>query len=417
MDANGQQARGRIVMEELEHDGPVDDPQLIAHKVRVHLNNKQSAWMRHNCVACRLAYNFAVAKLRDSKKEDGERFPSAFSVSKQWTQERDERHPWMLERGLNMDTISGVFATRYAAALNQWKLSGWSPDKVPVFHGRREKLRSTWRGRLIKQTGPRTFTLPGKQGSIRIGDDLRFDGEIRSVTFSFNAGKWYASFLIKAVVPRPSPAPSGTAVGVDVGVAQFASLSNGKQYPPAQDYQRELDKLAKLQRQAARMQGPIKNTRKASHNWRKHQAKIAKQHARISNKRRHYSEFVTKKIATQFNVVAIEDLKVKNMTASAKGDAENPGSKVAQKSGLNRSVLNGGFFQFRSRLEAKVSARAGSVIAVNPAYTSQTCAACGHVARENRLDQATFRCVECGHEANADVNAAQNILTRAIAGA
>ena len=102
------------------------------------------------------------------------------------------------------------------------------------------------------------------------------------------------------------------------------------------------------------------------------------------------------------------------MTRSAKGDAETPGKNVKAKSGLNRSMLNGAFGMFRTRLEAKVGARNGVVIAVNPAYTSQTCVECGHVAKENRPDQATFKCVECGHEANADVNAARNILLQAL---
>jgi IS605 OrfB family transposase len=163
------------------------------------------------------------------------------------------------------------------------------------------------------------------------------------------------------------------------------------------------------------MDGPIRGKRKASKNWLKQNQRIRKLHQHIANKRRHYTEVVSKDVATRFQTVAIEDLKVKNMTASAKGDAENPGKKVAQKAGLNRSILNGGFGMFRTRLEAKVKARGGQVIPVNPAYTSQTCPACLHVAKENRPDQATFQCVECGHTNNADINAAQNILLRSLA--
>ena len=418
---------------------------LVAHKVKIHLNNKQSSWMKDNCIACRLAYNFAIDRLRKpmmaydacidaatenqpskfSSRIDGAiqpasldfkkvKFPSAFDISKEWTIQRDFLHPWMKERNLHLDTISGVFNNNYGAALNQWKVAKWHKDKMPNFHGRGGKLSSIWRGRSIKQISRKTFELPKGNGTFRLGCELRFDGEVRSVTFSQSAGDWYASFLVKTDLPKPDPAPAGTVVGIDMGVAQFASLSTGEQFPPSMDYAKELEKLAKLQRQLSRMDGPIRGQRKASKNWLKQQKRIQKQHQHIANKRRNYTEIVSKSVATRFETVAIEDLKIRNMSASAKGDDVTPGKNVAQKAGLNRSILNGGFYQFRTRLEAKVNARGGQVIAVNPAYTSQTCAACGHTAKENRPNQATFKCVSCGHEDNADVNAAMNIMIRAL---
>lgn len=416
---------------------------LVAHKVKVHLNNRQSDWLKDNCIACRLAYNFAIDRLRHptmpyeacldaadqpvkfSSRIDGAlqpawldfkqvKFPSAFDVSKQWTIERDSLHPWIKQRGLNLDTVSGVFNNNYGAALNQWKVAKWARDKMPTFHGKGKKLSSTWRGKNIKQIDVLRFALPNKMGMFRIGCPLRFYGEIRSVTFSQEGGDWYASFLMKADLPKPKPAPENTAVGIDVGVKQFASLSTGEQMPPGMDYQHHLDQMAKIQQRLSKMQGPVRGKRKASKNWLKQKQKLSRLHRKIANQRRHYIEYTSKRIADQFQTVAIEDLKIKNMTASAKGDEVTPGKNVAQKSGLNRSILNGGFYQFRTRLEAKVNARDGVVIPVNPAYTSQTCPACGYVAKENRPEQALFICGECGHTNNADINAAQNILMRAL---
>lgn len=423
----------------------MNTPELVAHKVRVHFNNKQASWIRDHCIARRLAYNFAVHALNNplttyggcldaatgdepaqfSSRIDGAiqpgylafkrvEYPTPERVSKQWTQQRDFLHPWMKERGLNLDVVSGVFVQNYGAAMNQWKVAQWSRDKKPTFRKKGAPLSSTWRGRQIKQIDEKTFALPNKRGTFRLGRPLRFDGEIRSVTFSENGGKWYAAFLIKTKLTRPAPAPTGTVVGVDVGVVQFVSLSTGEQFPPGQDYDQEQDRLTRLQQRLSKMAGPVRGQRKASKNWLKQKAKIQQQHRRIANKRRHYTEIVSKDVTSRFQTVAIEDLRLKNMTKSAKGNADNPGKMVAQKSGLNRSILNGGFYMLRSRLEAKAKARGGVVIPVNPAYTSQTCPACGHVAKENRPDQATFRCVECGHTANADVNAAQNILIRAL---
>jgi len=272
----------------------------------------------------------------------------------------------------------------------------------------------TFRGRVIKPIKPNVYALPNKRGTFRLGAPLRFDGEVRSVTFSYEGGKWYGSFLIKTQLPRTEPAPAGTAVGVDLGVAKYAALSNGQHYEPVASFDADMEKLAKLQRQLSRMEGPVKGKRKASKNWLKQRAKVDKQYRRIANRRRDHAENITKDLASNYQIIAIEDLKVKNMTASAKGDTENPGKNVAQKSGLNRSLLNGGFHMFRTRLEAKAAARNGVVVPVNPAYTSQTCPACGHVAKENRPDQATFLCVNCGHTDNADVNAARNILHRGL---
>ena len=109
-------------------------------------------------------------------------------------------------------------------------------------------------------------------------------------------------------------------------------------------------------------------------------------------------------------VVYVEDLKIRNMTRSARGTKETPGRNVRQKSGLNRSILSQGWGTFLSLLEYKVSWAGGMVVRIPPQYTSQTCAACGHVFPEIRTTQARFRCVSCAHADHADVNAAKNIL-------
>ncbi len=250
---------------------------LVAHKVKAHLNNKQSSWMRDHCIACRLAYNFAFEKLRSpmmsyeacleaaeqparySSRIDGAvqpalldfkkiKFPSAFDVSKQWTLERDGRHPWMKEKGLNLDTVSGVFNNNYGAALNQWKKAKWHPDKKPTFHGKGHKLSSTWRGRAFKPVDGKTFAFPNKRGTFRLGCPLRFQGELRSIHFTWEGGAWYASFLIKTSLQKQESAPQGTVVGIDVGVAQFASLSDGEQFAPAMDYEGSSQKTEKIVR-------------------------------------------------------------------------------------------------------------------------------------------------------------------------
>ena len=150
--------------------------------------------------------------------------------------------------------------------------------------------------------------------------------------------------------------------------------------------------------------------KKFSSNWKKRKAAIARLHIRIADARNDFLHKVSTAISKSHAVVYIEDLKVRNMSASARGTVENPGKCVRQKAGLNKAILDQGWFEFRRQLSYKEQWRGGLVVAVPPQYTSQTCAGCGHVCAENRRSQALFVCVACGHEDDADVNAAKNVM-------
>jgi putative transposase len=135
-------------------------------------------------------------------------------------------------------------------------------------------------------------------------------------------------------------------------------------------------------------------------------------HARIGNARGDYLHKATSAISKNHAMVCIEDLQVKNLSKSAAGTAENPGQNVRAKAGLNKSILDQGWYEFRRQLEYKLQWAGGTLIAVPPRNTSQQCPVCGCVSAGNRLTQARFRCVECLHEDNADVVGAINILAR-----
>src|SRR5690606_34297404 len=120
-------------------------------------------------------------------------------------------------------------------------------------------------------------------------------------------------------------------------------------------------------------------------------------------------------LVRNYDVIVHEDLRIANMTRSASGTIDNPGRNVAQKSGLNRSILDAGWGVFLTILAHKAESAGRELIAVEPRNTSRTCARCGHCAAENRVTQAEFRCTACGHTAHADVNAAVNILRAGLA--
>lgn len=106
----------------------------------------------------------------------------------------------------------------------------------------------------------------------------------------------------------------------------------------------------------------------------------------------------------------MEDLKIKNMSKSAKGTKENHGKNVKAKSGLNRAILDQSWGEFQRQLEYKMKWKGGELIFVSPKNTSRTCPCCACVDKKNRKTQANFKCIKCGYSNNADKVAAINIL-------
>jgi IS605 OrfB family transposase len=216
------------------------------------------------------------------------------------------------------------------------------------------------------------------------------------------AGRWHVAC---AAIPEPVPAPgNGEAVGVDRGVAVSAALSTGETCSVPGLTRGEAERLGRLLRRLAR-------ARRGSKRRARLKAAIARLKAREADRRRDWVEKTSTELARRFDIIAVEDLNVRGMTRSAKGTIDAPGRGVRQKAGLNRAILAAGWGRLVVRLEHKAP---GRVVRVDPAYTSQTCNACGHRAPENRESQAVFGCTACGHRVNADVNAARNIKDTAI---
>lgn len=245
------------------------------------------------------------------------------------------------------------------------------------------------------------ISLP-KLGWVRYRNSREVLGEVKNVTVSQSCGKWYVSIQTEYEVAEPVH-NSASMVGLDAGVTKLATLSDGTVYPPVNSFKASQRKLAMLQRQLSRKV-------KFSANWQKQKRKIQRHHSHIANIRRDYLHKITSEISKNHAMIVIEDLKVSNMSKSAKGTAEQHGRNVRAKSGLNRSILDQGWYEMRRQLEYKQLWRGGQVLAIPPAYTSQRCACCGHTAKENRLSQSKFVCQLCGYTANADVNGARNIL-------
>ncbi|GCD54289.1 putative transposase [Acetobacter pasteurianus NBRC 3188] len=166
--------------------------------------------------------------------------------------------------------------------------------------------------------------------------------------------------------------------------------------------------LAVLDRKARKAQRIASRRKRGSRRHAKAQRRVASVRAKQARVRKHWAHVTTTDICRKFGTVVIERLRTKNMTKSASGTMENPGKNVAQKRGLNRAILNVGWHQIETMLFYK----AHQVVKVDPRFTSQTCSCCGAVDSRSRKNQASFVCTTCGFHANADHNAALNILHR-----
>lgn len=246
-----------------------------------------------------------------------------------------------------------------------------------------------------------------KIGWLRYRQSRLITGKIKNMTVSYQAGHWYVAIQTEQELPTVKH-PSNSAVGIDVGIINFATCSDGTVILPINSAKRNAKKLAWLQRQLARK-------RKSSRNRQKCLQRLSKFSQHIANMRRDFLHKVTTNISKNHALVVLEDLAVCNMSKSAKGTLENPGKNVAAKAGLNKAILDQGWSELRRQLSYKLAWSGGQLLLVQPQYTSQTCSSCHYRAAENRKTQSSFVCGKCYHAENADINAAKNILAAGYA--
>ena len=284
----------------------------------------------------------------------------------------------------------GTFKVRWRSKA-RWSASFRFPDAKQISV---ERLGRKW-GRA---------KLP-KLGWVRFRWSRPLGGEIRSATVSRKGGHWFVSFLVddQAVTPDRHAMP-GTAVGIDRGVKTAAVTSDGDFHDREFIRPGEAVRYRRLQQQLAR-------SRRGSATRAKTITAMGRITSRVSDRRGDFCAQTAGRIVHKNALVVLEDLRTRNMTASASGTLAEPGRNVAQKRGLNRAILDKGWHRLELALLSAARYTGSRVEKVNPAYTSQRCSACGFVTENNRESQAVFRCKApgCGHHEHADVNAAKNI--------
>ncbi len=257
--------------------------------------------------------------------------------------------------------------------------------------------------------------------------------KIKTCTVVREADAWFAAIACEIEVADRAPHTGGP-VGIDMGVAKPLVLMQPPDaagvYPAA-----IIEMLPRVTERERRrlgiMQARVARRSKGSRNRAKALRAVARRQAHFARRRRDAAHKATTRIARQFSLVVVEDLRVKNMTGSARGTRTEPGRNVRQKAGLNRAILDvpsDGFpsavrtepfavyapAQIRAMLAYKTVWNGGAMQAVPAPHTSQECRLCGFTHAGNRTTQALFFCLGCGSAANADENAGSNILAAGL---
>jgi putative transposase len=238
-------------------------------------------------------------------------------------------------------------------------------------------------------------------GRVKVSQHRPVVGRVKTLQLKREGRRWYV--IVVSQTETMSLPPTGRLVGVDVGVARFLTTSDGEVVANPCLLHAAQQRIVDLQRRKQR-------ARPGSGNRQRLRRALAKEWRKLRNQRRDFHHKTARGLVDSCDTLALEDLPVAAMTASASGTVQAPGRNVAAKAGLNRSILDAGWTQFTSILVAKAESAGRRVVLVHPASTSIDCHTCG--SRCTRPRQDTVVCPTHG-ELDADLNGARNIATRA----
>lgn len=402
-----------------------------AYKYRLYPTDEQRAWFGQCFAAVRVVYNAALEQRKTYGRKKGTDYFGRHRCFSKATQSKeihyrakadsagladDPELSWItaaprdcLEAALrDLDKAfdrffkdkGGYPSFRNAARNNSLSFKAWDRKNDP------KTKQSIARANVV--FGHECVTLP-KIGRVRYKRHRKFYGDPKTVEVVREGAEYYVILVCdQSDGGGDDNGPDGRPdIGVDLGVTIPVALSNG-------EIALADEGLGKIEKRVRREQRKLSRCKRASKRRQRQKHRVADLKRLQARRRTARVHRITTELTRRFHTIAIEDLKIANMTASAKGDAETPGKNVRAKAGLNRAILNVAPYKLREQLIYKAERSGGRIIAVDPKHTSQTCAECGHVDAANRAAQADFICTDCGHTDNADINAARNILRRAL---
>jgi len=347
--------------------------------------------------ALRFLWNLANEQHLMGMARTDKRYPTAFDQINELTELRAEL-PWLA------DVPRDVCAQLLLELDKAWQRCFQRLGSAPRFK-RKGRDSLGFRG-----PNPKNWRLTGstlrfpKLGNLRAVIHRPLEWKPKTCTLREESGQWFASIVCEIEVADPAPR-TAPVIALDRGVVNLVADSDGNIVENPKHMAAAAKRLARAQRVVARRKKGSKNSAKAKR-------RVAVIHRKVRRQREHVLHTISARLSKSHAIVVVEKLNIKNMTKSAAGTVEEPGVNVAQKRGLNRSILSMGWGRLVEQLKYKLAWNGGQVVEVPAAYSSQTCHGCGHVAAENRAMQAQFECVSCGLVEQADVNAAKVLLKR-----
>jgi len=351
----------------------------IAHKIELKANNTQMTYFKKACGVARFAWNWGLAEW-DQQFKSGQK-PSGMALKKQFNALKEAEFPWTYE------------VTKYASQQpfldlqDAWKRFFKKLGGKPRFKKKGKSHDSFYVGgdQIQLDERKRRIKIPNL-GWVRLRESLRFEGKINSVVISRTADRWFASIQVEAPILFPKH-ENQVSVGVDLGVLQLATLSDGVVFQSPRPLKKLLRRLRRVSRQLSKKVKGSQQSKKAAEN-------LARLHMRIANMRRDTLHKVTTAIVSNSSEIGIEDLHVKGMVRNPK---------------LARAISDVGLGEFRRQLNYKAEWR-GAQVVIHPRFfpSSKKCSSCGKVKEALSLSERTYRC-ECGFTMDRDLNAAMNL--------
>ncbi|GMM94177.1 RNA-guided endonuclease InsQ/TnpB family protein [Qipengyuania sp. MTN3-11] len=372
---------------------------LRTQKYRLYPTAEQAEKLAEFARVVRFIYNLALEQRRDFWRQ----FKRATGKSLNYVSQGRQ----LTELRAENDWIAAVPANCQHSALQDLDKAFakfWRGGGYPQF--RKAGTHETFEVKAA-DTGTRPLNRKWSQvrvpkiGWIKYRDTRPISGDIRSTRVVCEGGKWFACIGVRT--EHEASASALAAVGIDRGVTLALAMSDGN----TATVPHSLVDLDKAARRAGRV---LSRRKRGSARYRKQRSVLAATKTKATRVRRDWQHKATTAICRDYGTVVIEALNTKGMTRRAHEKG------VAQKRGLNRSILNVGWGSIEMMLTYKLEERGGTLIKINPAYTSQTCSACGTIDKGSRESQARFVCTSCGHSENADINAAKNILRQGLPG-
>jgi putative transposase len=354
---------------------------LVAHKIELRPTKKQAEYLYQACGSRRFAYNQLLAYF----KQDGIKWDKKEAQNKI----RELRSSFDFLQSFSARVVRNVVDDLDNAYKKFFKKQGGYPKfakkNINESFAIREKEKIK-----IKDRKFRFEKLP--KGEIKMRNKLRFNGVVKQVTISIQGGRWFASFLIEADFAEKQE-PSFEAVGVDLGVKELATLSDGIVFPAHKSYFKRERKLRKLQKKLSRQV-------RGSENYKKTKAKVSKLHFFVAESRKQAIHELTSYLAKNYKQIAIEDLNVKGMVKNRR---------------LSKSIIDASFGMFKEQMKYKSEMYGSKLYIIDRFYpSSKTCSNCGNVKDDLKLSDRVYKCKECGFILDRDLNASMNIKNVAI---